>query len=127
MEINTSLGGGLINARFRRKVVIQQGANGCFSIRHRSQPASPNLALHRDLPHGRWLQRSSPERRERQVGRVPQDRHPAQARPEAHQNPSGPVISESYRELGYDLADAHEWVVGARLHVSFILSSGTSG
>jgi hypothetical protein len=40
--------------------------------------------------------------------------------------PSGPVISESYQELGYDL-DAHEWVVGARLHVSFTLSSGTSG
>jgi hypothetical protein len=39
--------------------------------------------------------------------------------------PSDPVISESYQELGYDL-DAHEGV-GARLHVSFILSSGTSG
>jgi hypothetical protein len=39
---------------------------------------------------------------------------------------SDQVISESYQELGYDL-DAHEGVVGARLHVSFILSSGTSG
>jgi hypothetical protein len=36
------------------------------------------------------------------------------------------VISESYQELGYDL-DAHEGVVGARLHVSFILSSGNVG
>jgi hypothetical protein len=37
------------------------------------------------------------------------------------------VISDSYQELGYDLADAHERVVGAGLHVSFIFSSGTSG
>src|SRR5437868_7036603 len=40
---------------------------------------------------------------------------------------SRPGDKRKLSRAGYDLADAHEWVVGARLHVSFILSYGTSG